>query len=156
MIIGILSDTHRINGYIKKACEYVKDCNLLIHLGDNIEDVEEIKKYYKGKIIKVSGNCDYTDKVPKERIEIIENKKLFITHGHEYNVKNSLVNLKYKALEIGADIVLFGHTHVAKIVEDEGILFINPGSVSMPRNGQNSIAFIEIIDGNIHANIKTL
>lgn len=156
MLIGIVSDTHRLNGYIKKACEYLKDCDLVIHLGDNIEDAAKIKQYYKGKVINVRGNCDFTKDVPSERIEIIENKKFFITHGHNYNVKSNMINLKYKALEIGADIALFGHTHIAEIVEDDGILFINPGSVSMPRSGKNSIAFIEIIDGNIHANIKTL
>ncbi|AJA47446.1 phosphodiesterase [Clostridium pasteurianum DSM 525 = ATCC 6013] len=155
MLIGVLSDTHRINGYIKEACKYTKDCDIIMHLGDNVEDVGEIKQYYKGKIINVSGNCDYTD-VPSEKIEIIEGKKFFLTHGHRYNVKSSLMNLKYKALETGADIVLFGHTHIAISAEEDGILFINPGSVSMPRNGKNSIAFIEIVDGNIKYNIKNL
>lgn len=156
MLIGIVSDTHRIKEYIKKACEYTKDCDLVIHLGDNIEDAAEIKQYYGGKIINVRGNCDFTKDVPSERIEIIENKKFFITHGHNYNVKSNMINLKYKALEIGADVVLFGHTHIAQIVEDDGILFINPGSVSMPRDGGNSMALMRIVNENIDVNIETL
>lgn len=156
MLIGVLSDTHRLNGYIKKACEHIKGCDMVIHLGDNIEDVEEIKKYYKKSIINVRGNCDYTEDIPSEKVEIIGDKKFFLTHGHNYNVKSSLINLKYKALEIGADIVLFGHTHIALSDEEDGVLFVNPGSVSMPRNGKNSIAIIEIDDGNININIRTL
>lgn len=156
MLIGVLSDTHRLKGYIKNACEHVKDCDLIIHLGDNVEDIEEIKQYYNGNIINVSGNCDYTENIPSERLEILDGKKFFITHGHNYNVKSSLINLKYKAIEIGADVALFGHTHMAAVIKEDGILFINPGSVSMPRNGKNSIAIVEIINGKIEANIKTI
>lgn len=156
MKIGVISDTHMQNSYIKKALVQLKNCDFIIHLGDNIVDVSEIAKYYSRKIISVKGNCDYSENTPTEKIEVIGNKKIFITHGHNYNVKATLINLKYKAMEVGADIVLFGHTHVAITLFEEGIWFINPGSAGMARNDKNSVAIIEIIDKNVIPSIKLI
>ena len=55
-----------------------------------------------------------------------------------------MLKLRYKALEIGADIVLYGHTHIGKIDFEEGIWYINPGSASVPRDGGRSFAIINI------------
>ena len=60
-----------------------------------------------------------------------------------------LVNLKYKAMEAGVDVVLYGHTHIANIVFEEGVWFINPGSLSRPRYGKRSFATIEIKESRI-------
>lgn len=156
MLVGVVSDTHMNKEYIKKAALSLKKCKIIIHLGDNTEDVNELKKYYSGKIVYVRGNCDYGEDVPSETIAIIENKKFFITHGHHYNVKATLLNLKYKAREVGADIVLFGHTHIALSEFDDEIWFINPGSASLPRNKKNSVAIIDISDNIVHPIIKNI
>ncbi len=156
MLVGVISDTHMQNEYIKRALNHLKECDFIIHLGDNTRDVNEIQKYYSGKIISVKGNCDYSKNILTEKIEVIGNKKIFITHGHNYNVKATLVNLKYKAMEVGADIALFGHTHIATTLFEEGIWFINPGSAGMARNGKNSVAIIEIRDEKIIPSIKLI
>lgn len=156
MHIAVMSDTHRNKYMIDKACSYIKDADMVIHLGDNVEDVNEIKNKYNREIISVTGNCDFMTENPLERIEIIAGKKFFITHGHEYGIRYDLNRLKYKAMEIKADIVLFGHTHIPFIANDVGILFINPGSVSLSRKGPNSMGFIDINDGKISARIKNI
>lgn len=130
--------------------------DLIIHLGDNVEDVKEIEKFYHGNIINVRGNCDFSVDVPPERIEIIEGKKFLITHGHRYDVKYDLSRLRYRALEEEADIVLFGHTHVSEIAYEDGIYFVNPGSPSLPRNGLKSAAIISINDKIIRPDIIEL
>ena len=43
------------------------------------------------------------------------------------------MNLKYKAQEVNADIVCFGHSHVLGAEVIEGTLFLNPGSIRLPR-----------------------
>jgi putative phosphoesterase len=149
VLVGVMSDTHMQKDYIKKGVEKLKECEVIIHLGDNIEDVKEIEKYYYEKIISVRGNCDYCEGASAEKIEIINNKKFFITHGHNYNVKNTLLNLKYKAEEVQADVVLFGHTHVAVTLFEEGVWIINPGSAGMSRTYKNSVALIEISNEKI-------
>lgn len=156
MLVGVISDTHRYIWAIEAAVAALKDCEMIIHLGDNVQDVKEISKYYKGKIIGVRGNCDFTTTVPSERTEIIGGKKIFITHGHRYDVKYDILRLKYKAQEVGADVVLYGHTHISKIDFEDGIWFINPGSPVLSRDGFNSVAAFEIEGGAINGSIRSL
>ncbi|MBE6051197.1 MAG: metallophosphoesterase [Clostridium sp.] len=144
MKIAVISDTHRDLRYIEAAKKYIRDTDILIHLGDNIDDVQELSKGYKGKVYAVKGNCDYLDSYPSEQIIDVEGKKIFFTHGHNYGVKMSLNNIYYKGKEVGADIVLFGHTHVAIIEEEDGIILMNPGSISLPRINGRYIGFINI------------
>ncbi|URZ04085.1 metallophosphoesterase [Clostridium felsineum] len=157
MRIAVMSDTHMSNEHIKRACDSLKmsHADIVIHLGDNVQDIEEIKKYYKGEIIYIKGNCDYTN-VPAEKTFSLEKKRFFITHGDRYAVKYNTMKLEYRVKELEADIVLFGHTHISKIDFNDGIWYINPGSVSYPRNGCNSLAYIDIVDGKIHAKIKKI
>lgn len=129
---------------IRKVVQILSHMDLIIHLGDNVEDVREIKKFYHGRVINVRGNCDFTLDVPNERVENVEDKKFLITHGNRYDVKYGLSRLRYRALEERADVVLFGHTHVSEIDYEDGIYFVNPGSPSLPRNGIKSIAVINI------------
>lgn len=153
MHIGVISDTHRIIGSIEQLGGEIKHVDVLIHLGDNVDDISIIKKYYKGTIINVKGNCDFSTSVPNDRLEEIGEKKIFLTHGHRYGVKENLSRLRYKALETGADIVLYGHTHIAKIDFQEGIWYINPGSASLPRDGDRSYAIININEEKIEPNL---
>ena len=153
MRIGVVSDTHRNKSCIEQLGDKIGELDMLIHLGDNTEDISLIKKYYKGKIVSVKGNCDFFKSIPNEQVEKICGKKVFITHGHRYDVKESLLKLRYKALEIGATIVLYGHTHIGQIDFKEGIWYINPGSVSLPRDGDRSFAIINIDDKTIEPSL---
>ena len=54
---------------------------------------------------------------------------MFITHGHISNVDNP-------PLLKGNDILLHGHTHIPACVEKKnGFIYMNPGSVSIPKEG---------------------
>jgi putative phosphoesterase len=154
LIIGLISDTHRYTWIIEDAIKRLQNSDVIIHLGDNVQDVKEIAKYYKGPILNVKGNCDFAVDTPSEKVEIIGGKKVFMTHGHRYDVKYDLSRLRYRALELEADIVLFGHTHVSKIAYEDGIWFVNPGSPALSRDGFNSVAVIELEDDKINPSIK--
>ncbi|MGI6697547.1 MAG: YfcE family phosphodiesterase [Clostridia bacterium] len=70
-------------------------------------------------------------------------------------MKDGLNTLYYKGQELGADIVLFGHTHSSQIVSVEGMVLLNPGSVSKPRNTKRpTYGIIEISKGNIKPEIN--
>ncbi|EKQ51836.1 MULTISPECIES: metallophosphoesterase [unclassified Clostridium] len=146
MLIAVISDTHRISKYIDLAKEVIKSADILIHLGDNVDDVEILEKNFKGKVYAVSGNCDYTTKYPRENIIEVNGKKIFFTHGDLYGVKSSINNIYYRGRELEADIVLFGHTHIHLIEEEDGIILMNPGSISLPRLNKRCIGFIDIND----------
>lgn len=156
MLIAVVSDTHRNRYALDQTLKTIEPADILIHLGDNVQDAEYLKGKFRGSVINVRGNCDILDNVKSEIVEVIEGKKIFITHGHNYDVKYTILNLKYKALEIGADIVLFGHSHVSMIEYVEGIWFINPGSASMPRDNCKSIAFINVKNDEIIPSIRKI
>ena len=61
---------------------------------------------------------------------------LFCTHGHLFGPQN------VPPLARGAAL-LYGHTHVKEIASRDGVLFVNPGSVSLPKDGSNSYAIYE-------------
>ena len=149
MKIGILSDTHNIKECIDKAIPYLKECDLIIHAGDNFSDSKYIYNMTKVSVIAVKGNCDF-DNVEDELIFDIEDKTIFLCHGDKYGVKYGLEQLEEKAKEVEANIVIFGHTHTPLCIEKDNILYINPGSVSIPRNvNYKSMAILYIDNDNI-------
>ena len=90
----------------------------------------------KNCIYNVRGNCDaQVDQMVLEFPVLaeygffeIDGKTIYCSHGHVYNEKN-LPPLKR------GDIFLHGHTHVLMAKEVEGITILNPGSVSIPKEG---------------------
>jgi len=144
LLIAVISDTHRISKYIDLGRKYIEDADVLIHLGDNSEDIEELAKDFKGDVYGVRGNCDSSTLYPTEQLLEIMGKKIFLTHGHLYGVKSNLSNIYYRAKELNANIVLFGHTHENLIKEEDDIVFMNPGSISLPKLRGRYIGFIEL------------
>ncbi|SFC44491.1 YfcE family phosphodiesterase [Clostridium uliginosum] len=147
MLIAVLSDTHRMGKYINMVREHIKKADILIHLGDNVEDAEELSSNFHGEVYIVSGNCDYSTKYPKERVIEIEDKRIFLTHGDLYGVKYNLNNIYYRTRELDADIALFGHTHKSIIEKVHNITLMNPGSLSLPKNEGRYIGFLELNKG---------
>jgi uncharacterized protein len=149
MKIGVVSDTHRMNKFIDKVIPYLKECDLIIHAGDNFIDSKYIHKMTDVGIMAVRGNCDFENVEDELEFEI-ENKKIFVCHGDKYGVKYGLFQLQRKANDIEADIVIFGHTHTPLIKEKGNILYINPGSVSLPRDvDYRSFAILDISYDNM-------
>lgn len=156
MQIAVISDTHRHSYELNQVLRFIQGTDMIIHLGDNVEDVEQLKKGYNGQIINVRGNCDFASFVSSERLEQIEGMNILITHGHKYNVKNDLLRLKYRAKELGANIVLFGHTHEAIELYEDGIWFINPGSLALPKIKYKSFAIIDLENKNVQVSIREI
>ena len=146
MLIAVISDTHRVNKYINLAKNVIKDADILIHLGDNIEDVDILKDGFDGEVYAVAGNCDFSAKYPKEGMIEINGRKIFYTHGDLYGVKTTINNIYYRGRELGADVVLFGHTHEHGIERTEDLILMNPGSVSLPRLRGRYVGIIDIDD----------
>ena len=149
MKIGIVSDTHGNKQCMDEAISYLMDCDLIIHAGDNFSDSKYIHSTTKIGMMAVKGNCDF-DNVEDELIFDIEDKNIFLCHGDKYSVKYGLEQLEEKAKEVEANIVIFGHTHTPLCIEKDNILYINPGSVSIPRNvNYKSMAILYIDNDNI-------
>lgn len=157
MKIAVISDTHRVRRYINLAKNAIKDADILIHLGDNTDDVELLKDGFDGEVYAVAGNCDFSAKFPKEGILEVNGRKIFYTHGDLYGVKSNINNIYYKGRELGVDIVLFGHTHEQGIERTEDLILMNPGSVSLPRLRGRFVGIIDIHDnGEIDTYLREL
>ena len=72
-----------------------------------------------------------------------------ITHGHYYYVSAGLEDIKKEARGRGMDIVMFGHPHRPLIEKDHGVVALNPGSTSYPRQDGHLPSYIVMeIDAN--------
>lgn len=154
MKIFVISDTHGKLDKVMEVWKKLTNVDLVIHLGDYQKDAQELEKAFQTEVISVKGNMDgsYSDK----DFKILETEygKLLLTHGHKENVKMSPLNLIYKAQELDCKAVLFGHTHRAAYEEVSGIYLVNPGSLSMPRDGSNgSYAIINTAPNEFHCAI---
>ncbi|WP_029097524.1 metallophosphoesterase family protein [Brevibacillus thermoruber] len=129
MGILILSDTHGLVREVKETMER-HAADKVFHCGDLCVDWQ--REPFAGMVL-VKGNCDAAGDVPDEQLTEWKDLKILQTHGHLFGVKSSLMRLHYRAEETGANVVLFGHSHVPVCGVERGILFLNPGSLQLPR-----------------------
>ena len=123
----VISDTHRNFPALEKLLPKMLENDYVFHLGDNDGDILSYRKELGDKIYSVKGNCDGGG---ADQIIEIEGVKILLTHGDLYGAKQGLDRLYYRAKELGADIVVYGHTHFAGVTTEDDILFINPGNLS--------------------------
>ncbi|MDF0726721.1 metallophosphoesterase [Cytobacillus sp. S13-E01] len=139
----IISDSHGLTDELLKIKERHRvDVDVMIHCGDSELDYNsiEMKQFFS-----VRGNCDLFKEYPNELTLDFANRRVLVTHGHLYNVKMTLMNLNYRAKEIEASIVCFGHSHIAGAELIDNVLFINPGSIRLPKMSQKkTYAILEI------------
>lgn len=127
--ILVFSDVHGDEMAIAKIreAERVLCTNILLSLGDLCPD--PYNPIWRG-ILGVRGNMDrfyeYGDLPfpPKELVLNLGERRIIALHGDDY---------PSSPIQKG-DIVLSGHTHVPKMVEKNGVYYLNPGSPSRPRS----------------------
>lgn len=158
MKILVISDTHGNINNVLSILEKNQEIDRIIHLGDNEKDAEDLEYITSLPIDYVPGNCDYMSNNQPEKILSLVNKRIFITHGHYYGVKNNLEKIKKVGIENNFDMILYGHTHMASIEKYKKLSIINPGSITDPRDGKGcSFALLEIDDiGRITIEIKKI
>ena len=144
MELLIFSDSHGSASNMSRAFDrQIKTPDAILFLGDGARDLDRLF-VCDTPIWAVRGNCDwassdYADKT--ERLLYFEGHTILLCHGHEWGVKGGLGALIAHAAEVGADIVLFGHTHVptlttiatgetvGKKVLSRPMHLFNPGSI---------------------------
>jgi uncharacterized protein len=146
MKILVISDSHGKAKLLKQIITKVS-ADYVIHCGDFCTQEKELPRI---PLTVVKGNCDFAD-ILKEKIQIINGYRFLITHGHQYQVKTGLLSLKYRAQEVKANIVCFGHSHYPFCQQVDNILFINPGSITTPRSfPYPTYACLKIMEGQIN------
>lgn len=154
MRILVVSDTHGDVWSFSNLIRKYKDAEIIVHCGDGADEVEAVKFMFPDRMfISVRGNGDFCTPSPNIETITLEGKKLFVTHGHLYNVKYDLLKLTLAAKEAGADLVLFGHTHIPTNIYEDGLYLLNPGSL---HGYKGSFALVDISDKGILINQLTL
>jgi hypothetical protein len=155
MRILLLSDSHGNFPLALKACETAEPFDCLLHLGDGADDAELLAHTLEIEVVQVAGNCDIGSDAPREVLWECEGKKLLLVHGDVYGVKNGLGRLEARAAAVGADAVLFGHTHRAAVTTLSDILAVNPGTL-MRGAAHTSFAILEITPDGISARLHDI
>ena len=159
----VASDIHGSEFYCKQLLEMYKreQADRLLLLGDILyhgprndlpkgyapKKVIELLNEYKEDIVCVRGNCDTEVDQMVLKFPILADycvidlgqQLVYATHGHVYGEENPPLLHK-------GDILLCGHTHISKCVEKDGFTYMNPGSVSIPKEGSHH-GYMIIEDG---------
>ncbi|MBO4337073.1 MAG: metallophosphoesterase [Lachnospiraceae bacterium] len=143
MKVLIVSDTHGRHETLMMALRMEEPADMLIHCGDTEGEEDWIRQHTSCLSVPiVKGNNDFFSRLPSELELDIEDRHVFITHGHGYGVSMGTERLVEEALSRRADIVMYGHTH-RPVIEKEGDLWIiNPGSLSYPRQEGHEPTYI--------------
>ncbi len=140
MKILLISDTHGRADRLTRLLRRHADADLLLFLGDGLDEVDDATQRCRAMCVCVRGNCDsygvFRGTFAKKTEELpLLGHRLMLTHGDLYQVKYGLDPLIEAARARGADIVLFGHTHQpyeAYLPSETGPLWLfNPGSLGM-------------------------
>jgi putative phosphoesterase len=145
LLVGAISDSHGNSKRILEALPYFEGVEHILHAGDFCEDAGLVREAVDCQVTAVAGNCDYMVRAPFEELLVLNGKRVYLTHGHLYNVKGDLSALAERARDLEVDVAVFGHTHTPQVFYQDDILFVNPGSLHRPRLGyQPSIALIDL------------
>ena len=133
-LILVLSDSH---GNAEALSEALKRplVDAVIFLGDGLTEAEYFAEGDSSRAwFAVKGNGDFRDEflgTPIKKTEALSlgGKKIVYTHGDKYGVKYGTQFLYNLAIDTGADIVLYGHTHFYDEEYRDGIYIFNPGTV---------------------------
>jgi putative phosphoesterase len=156
-----ISDIHGSLYYANKAIDVCKNekADYIVLLGDelyhgarnplpkdyNPKEVAKLLNSCAPKIIAVRGNCDSeVDQmvldfpIMSDYSTILYNgRRLFLTHGHIFNINNIPKLIK-------GDALIYGHTHVPVAEKKEDIFVINPGSITLPKeDSHNTYGILE-------------
>lgn len=159
MKILIISDTHGNHEYLEAVLEQEKPLDLLIHLGDAEGCEDEIEAMAECPVEIIAGNNDFFTDLPGEREIKLGKYRVLLTHGHYYYVNAGTERIRREAEDRKLDIVMFGHTHRPVLEEKEGIVLLNPGSISYPRQEGRVPSYIIMDlgeDGGAHFSIEYL
>ena len=154
MKLLIASDIHGSAYYCRRLLEAYdrEEADRMVLLGDLLyhgprndlpeeyapKEVLKLLNAHKEEILCVRGNCDTEVDQMVLEFPILadygflyeQGRMIFLTHGHVFN-ENHLPMLKT------GDILLHGHTHVPVCREHTSYVYMNPGSVSIPKEGSS-------------------
>ena len=179
MKLFFISDIHGSIYYLKKALERFEEekADYIVILGDILyhgarnplpleyspKEVFGLLNSLGDKIIAVRGNCDSEVDEMVLNFPIMstysnilyKSRRIFITHGHIF-YENNMPKLA------DGDVMIYGHTHIPKADRKDNIYIINPGSITLPKEGnphtygilEDDTFTIKTLEGKVYKEIS--
>ncbi|MFN3329060.1 MAG: phosphodiesterase, partial [Fervidobacterium pennivorans] len=163
----VISDTHGSVKAWEDLSNLVdfKEFTSIFHLGDVLYhgprnplpdgyDPRTLSEKLKVQNIQyIRGNCDADvdlkvlglEEMAKVSMEYISNFTFILVHGEIFEENDIIAFLRGKEV----NILIYGHTHIPRMEIIEGKLVLNPGSISLPKNGTPRSFLILEIEGNL-------
>ncbi len=147
VVVGVISDTHGL--LVPAAIKALHGVDLIIHAGDigNTGVMDELKSM--APVVAVRGNMDMNEdlrELPETETIQVGDALLYIIHD--------IHNLDIAPSKADFDAVIFGHLHYPSVSQQNGVLFVNPGSAAQPRrNSSASLALLHIRGSSIKTRI---
>ena len=172
----VISDIHGRDDLVQKVISMHRNADGILVLGDGVRDIgfsecTEGGRFFAG----VRGNCDglfssfgeysYFD----ELLLTLGEYNVIMMHGHKHSVKSGVEPAAVYASKRGADILLYGHTHIptekyyAEGSEIDGYVMpralrvMNPGSLGCSQDGTHSFGLMQIKGDSVlfsHGTVK--
>jgi uncharacterized protein len=132
----VVSDTHGNTVKLARIIRREAPFDVLVHCGDGAGDLVNVDIPPGTAVVRVSGNIDLARNIDAERLVVQEigPVTVMVAHGDEFRVNAGYGAIERTGRSHNADIVLFGHTHVAYHGEGKPALF-NPGPATSGKYG---------------------
>ncbi len=153
MRAALFSDSHGDTTALRLALEAAMKhgkIDIFAFLGDGVQEFYDLKQAMKKHnpmaiMQAVRGNNDHAMMgLSEDAVISAEGLWLFLSHGHRQRVKLTDRFLIDYAKDRQCRAALFGHTHRAFCQEKDGVLLMNPGSVSLPMGPGPTFGMLDI------------
>jgi hypothetical protein len=159
--IGVISDTHGDLSGWNKALGFFEECELIIHSGDilshgpknplpsdyNPKALFEAINSCKIPIICAKGNCD--SEIDQTLLEIPILSPYLIVQDGKRRIIAAHGHIMPDPKKLRADILITGHTHIPHLYEEDDVVYLNPGSPSIPLSEERTLSFAVISEDRI-------
>lgn len=160
MKLIILSDTHIKSGQSllellpEELISIIKNSDIIIHAGDfnTLECYNELSGL--GNLVAVHGDTDVPELVellPERKVIEVEGVKIGVIHKGQLTSDHA-DGLRYLAMEMDVDVLVFGHFH-HPIIEETDVLLLSPGSATVPGIAEPSAIELEISDNSVKGKV---
>ena len=135
MRLILLSDTHGDFGSAQRIILSQPTAEAVLFMGDGVSELEDLACLHPEKMFcLVRGNMDWNSEHPSLQVEEFCGVRILMLHGNGYDVGHGSPALRKLAAGYGAQVVAYGHTHVADTDYEDGVYYLNPGSARRPRD----------------------
>jgi putative phosphoesterase len=165
MKIGVVSDSHGHIDNLRRAVKsiHAAGAEIIVHLGDDYDDVKAFSTQAGTLIIQVPGvfSTYYQEPaIPNRIIEQWEGVRVLLTHtpeAHKHDLPNDLKPEEVVA-KGGVSLVLFGHSHIPVVRKEGEVVWVNPGHLKDDdkKGYPPTYALLEITGAEIRVRIVDL